>query len=480
MTSVFFILLQKLPMEDHFDSYFDGETLSLVGRFENMIREDQHLFFDVDEFQEIIEYYFFKNEQRKAHMTITQALAQHPGNAGILVRLAQYHVNLSKDREALRILREIEHAGQPDSDLYIAKGNLYSQLEKPDKAIEAFKKAVDGAEFPDEVLSGIAFEYENMGSYDLAIEFLLKALDFNPDNEAALYEFAFCCEVSQQTNRCIEFLGTFLDRHPYSAAGWFNLGVAYSNIDLFEKAIEAYDYVLAIDETYSSAYFNKANCYANIENHEKAIETYTETFYYEDAEPVTHYYIAECYEKLRKFESAIEYYHKAVSLDPEFADAWLGLGVCHDELGKQQSALPFIQKAIRITPTIPDYWFILGDVQIKLSLIEDGISSYRKVIELDPDDPDIWLDLSVVYADRHDYEMGFAVLGEGLKFHGENADFHFGMAWYLFMMGRSQQANEMMIKALEMDADGHKRLFTTFPEAGRHDQVLDAIASFRK
>ena len=122
-------------MEEPFESYFDRETLSLVGRFEKMIQHDQHYFFDVDEYEEIIEYYFFKNEQRKAFITINQALDQHPGCTSIMVKLAQYLVNAKKDHEALRILKEIDHSEIADSDLYLAKGNLYSQLEKPEKAI---------------------------------------------------------------------------------------------------------------------------------------------------------------------------------------------------------------------------------------------------------------------------------------------------------------------------------------------------------
>ena len=142
--------------------------------------------------------------------------------------------------------------------------------------------------------------------------------------------------------------------------------------------------------------------------------------------------------------------------------------------------MPYIFKAIKLSPSIPEYWFILGDIQIKLSRIEDGISSYRKVIELDPEDTDIWLDLSVVYADLKDYEKGYAVLMDGLQFHGSDADFYFGMAWYLFMMGKSQEGNETLLKAMGMDNQGHKRLFSTFPEAQNHPQIVELIESYKQ
>ncbi|HNY01481.1 MAG TPA: tetratricopeptide repeat protein, partial [Bacteroidales bacterium] len=161
------------------------------------------------------------------------------------------------------------------------------------------------------------------------------------------------------------------------------------------------------------------------------------------------------------------------------ADAWMGLGVCYDESGRSQEALSFIEKAIRLTPTIPEYWFIQGDILIKLSRTEEGISSYRKVIELDPDDTDIWLDLSVVYADRKDFEQGYEVLKEGLVYHENHPDYHYGLAYCLFMMGRKQEGEESLLKALGMDYEGHQRLFKTFPEAKDHPGIAGAIGSFR-
>jgi len=467
------------PMEEPFEPNFDSETLSLVKRFEKTLQQGQRLFFDIDEFEEIIEYYFFKNDQRKALLTIRQALEQHPGCIQLQLKLAQSHINSNKEKDALRILKETDHITTGESDIHLSRGNLYSQLEEPEKAISAYKQAVNGAEFPDDLYSNIAFEYENLGNYDKAIDYLLKALAVNPENDPALYEFSFCCEVSQQTGRSISFLLDFIDQYPYSIAAWFNLGIAYSNQELYEKAIEAYDFVLAIDETFSSAYFNKANCYANIGNYDKAIETYFETFFHEEPEPVTYYYIAECYEKQKKFNLAIEHYQKSIGLDPDFADAWLGMGICNDELGKPQTAIPYIQKALKLAPSVPEYWFILGDILIRLQRIDEGIAAYRKVTELDPEDTDIWLELSVVYADQKDYENAAKVLQEGLHHHELQPDLYYYLAYCLFLSGKTREAEENLHRALQLNFEGHKQLFTTFPEAALFPAIVDGIEAFK-
>ena len=100
------------------------------------------------------------------------------------------------------------------------------------------------------------------------------------------------------------------------------------------------------------------------------------------------------------------------------------------------------------------------------------------MIELEPEDTDVWLDLSVVYADQKDFQQAYQVLSDGLIYHPGHADFHFGMAYYLLMMGKSREANELLHLAMSMDGEGHKRLFSTFPEAQQNDEVLEVVRHY--
>jgi tetratricopeptide (TPR) repeat protein len=468
-------------MEDPFNPYSDSdpETLELAKRFEQMLKDDQHYFFDLDEFEELIDYYLFNNEMRKSESCIRLALEQYPGETGLLLKKAQYLISIDKNKKALKILSDLDHDNYGDYEVHLAKGDLYSQLDRSEKAIEEYSLALDHSDNLDEILSNIAFEYENLGKYEKAIEFLMKAIEQNPDNESALYELSFCFEIMQQREKAITFLEAYIDKRPFSRAAWFNLGIAFSNLELFEKAIDAYDYAIAIDETFASAYFNKANCYANLNNFPAAVETYLETSFHENPEPLTFYYIAECYEKMEKYESAIQYYTKALDLDPDFGDAWLGAGVAYDALNNPKVALTYVEHAIKIAPTIPDYWFLKGDIQIKLAQIDEGVLSYRKVIELEPNDPEVWLELSMVYADQQDYNKALEILKEGLKWHEKNPDFFYARSIYLFKTGKNQQAREVLENALTMDYEGHRKIFKAFPDLRENQTITDIIEGYR-
>jgi len=64
--------------EDLIDYSFDEETLEAVKKFERMNKNNERCFFDVIEFESIIDYYIDSNNSSKAIEVADLAAAQHP------------------------------------------------------------------------------------------------------------------------------------------------------------------------------------------------------------------------------------------------------------------------------------------------------------------------------------------------------------------------------------------------------------------
>ena len=153
--------------------------------------------------------------------------------------------------------------------------------------------------------------------------------------------------------------------------------------------------------------------------------------------------------------------------------------MAYDAMGKSQIAVAYVKKAIKISPTISDYWFILGDIQIKLSKVEEGIEAYRKVIELEPEDPEIWLELSVAYSLLENFGEAAETLQEGMKWHEGNPDFYYGLANFLFKAGKTQQSYEILEKALSMDHEGYRRMYSLYPDLRNNTAFAEIIESHK-
>ncbi len=191
-------------MHDERDS-IDGELDELIGRFDEMVRHDKLYFFDVDEFEEIIDFYFEHHNNRRVQVAIDHALRQHPSSHIFLLRKAQYLADINKLGKALEILQKLEMLEPQNPDVYLTLGTVYSKLKKIKQAIDAYYKAIEYSDEKDDIYIRIAFEYEELNDYDKAIKYLIKALDFNPNNQSVIYELSFCFELAGRVEDAIVF-----------------------------------------------------------------------------------------------------------------------------------------------------------------------------------------------------------------------------------------------------------------------------------
>lgn len=453
----------------------ETELKALVDRFEEMLRANGSYFFDVEDFEDIIDYYLDNQDAARSKKAIDLAEAQHPGATGFMIKRAKYYVLANKSAKAINLLEEVEKIDPTNGEIYLLKGSIYSKLKKYDDAIREYNKAVLYASDLEEVYNNIAYEYENAGEYLKAIEYLKKILELNPENEPAIFEIAFCYEVTNELEKAVEYFSSFLDKFPYSKVAWFNLGIAYNNLELFEKAIESYEFAIAIDETFSSAYFNLGNAYANLGEYHLSIKNYRETIKYEEPQAITYYYIGECFEKLGRYDEAIENYRLALDIDHEMSDAWMGMGVCYDELGDQKTAVKNMEKALEYEDDNSEYWYIYGDLKNKLFDRESAAKAYEKVSALDPMHPDIWLDLSEIYFQDGEIRKAFDVMEEGIFQQPLNASQHYRMAGMLMLTGKHKQGLAEFAQGLELDFQKHPELFEFSPELEYNAQIQELI-----
>ncbi|MCK7530130.1 MAG: hypothetical protein MZV63_03270 [Marinilabiliales bacterium] len=96
-----------------------------VQKFERMKKNNENYFFDVIEFETIIDYYIESNNSIKAFEAATLASEQHPNSVSIQLRKARVLLDKGRAVEALRILKKLENIEPGNHEIYIAKGTAY-------------------------------------------------------------------------------------------------------------------------------------------------------------------------------------------------------------------------------------------------------------------------------------------------------------------------------------------------------------------
>ena len=465
-----------LPFSDREDDQQD-----CVQRYEDMLSRNDQCFFDVEEFELIIDHYLDNSELRKAREVLTYAHRQHPGSVSLLFSEANIMIGLGKLNRALEVLDAIEKLEPFNEEVHLHKAGIHSQLRNYRRAIEHYRRAIELAdEGLDEIYLDLAFEYENCEAFEEAISCLKKALDLNPENEAVLYELAYCYDLAGTNASSIAFFRAFTNEHPYAFVAWYNLGNALAREERLEEALEALDLAIAIDVRFSSAYFSKARTLLQLGRYQEAVDCYRETLEFDGPQAITFSYIGECFEKMERYEEALAHYDKALGLEPEWVDAWIGRGVVKDVQGRSAEAVKDLEQAVRLAPDHADGWYYLANALGRRGAYEEALAAYSKLNVLDPAYLDGWLDHSDLLLQIKGPESALAKLREGEIVHKLAPRYRYRLVSYLLRAGRVQQALLELEDALMTDHGGHKDLLEHYPEAGRMPQVVHLLDLYRR
>ncbi|MGC8865241.1 MAG: tetratricopeptide repeat protein [Bacteroidales bacterium] len=450
----------------------------LLDRFEQMLKDNTSMYFESEDFEEIINFYLDTGNLKLAKRAIEEAIHQYPSDYIFSLKQAQYLAANNHEQAALEILSHIEKLEPHDAEIYFTRGTIFSKREKHLEAINEFNRALEYSEDPIDIYLTIAYEYQKLTDYDSAIKVLLKALKMEPNDEDLINELAFCYEITDRLEEGAETLQRFVDEHPYSAQGWFNLGLIFNKLGLYEKSVEAFDFALAIDPSNTSAYFNKANAFANAEMYEQAIVVYKEVLEMDEPDALTYSYIGECYMKLDNTDKAIEYYTQALKLDDQLAEAWHGLAISYETIGKHKTALININKALKIDPYNPSFYHLRGLIYLSLQEFSKSFADLKKAVDRIDIPKELWVELSrvAIVGDLQDEVAAFLLSLEGTE---KWEDFiHLAMANIYLSAGRQKEGLMRLqkgVKALEGNA---KSLFDFFPEMKFFNEVIEFIALY--
>src|SRR5688500_12143025 len=135
-------------MDEHFEDR--NEELELINKFENMVKDNDTVFFDLSEFELIIDHYTTNLNYTKALAACNAALAQYPFSTELLIDKSQLLAMGGNFEEALQLIEEVAQVDPDNDDIYVTRGEIYTQKGDYNTAIDVFKKAAEATTDTDE------------------------------------------------------------------------------------------------------------------------------------------------------------------------------------------------------------------------------------------------------------------------------------------------------------------------------------------
>jgi tetratricopeptide (TPR) repeat protein len=459
----------------------EEEDYSLsLSKFESMLKTNKVLFFDSEEFEEIILHYIDMGKAALAKKALKLALDQHPKSTGLKLVQVEMLVYDDKLEIAEKLLNELYAIEPTNEEIYIQKANIYSKRDQHEKAVELLKTALKYTEDYADVYNLIGMEYLFMDNLELAKENFIKCLEEDFDDQSALYNVVYCFEFLDQNIEAIDYLNKYIDKNPYSEIAWHQMGRLYYGIKDYDNAIRAFDYATLIDDEFLGAFMERAKAFERIKKYEEAIESYNRTIELDDATSYALLRIGKCYEKLGNKVQALKYLNKTVHEDPLLDKGWIAITDFYIRQKNYQKALFHVNKALQIDNQNRLYWKRFATINKQMNFFEEAEFGYRKAVEFGDTGLDTWLFWVDLLQFLGEFESAVQTLLQATEYYPEENEIEYRLAGLYFMLQDNTKAKFHLSNALRLNFDNYILLEDLFPVVWSRKMVQNYVAKNKK
>ena len=461
-----------------FSQYDDNNNLSLT-KFESMLKTNNVLFFDSNEFENIIHYYLENGKIALAKKAIKLGLEQHPTSTNLKLFKVEVYVfdnKLDLADELLNTLHEVEPANE---EIFIQKANILSKKDEHQNAIDILQKALGFSENSADIYSLLGMEYLFLDKFEDAKNYFIKCLESDSEDYSALYNIMYCFDFLEQNNEAIEYLNSYLNTNPYCEVAWHQLGKQYFSVKDHDKALAAFDFAIISDDVFIGAYLEKGKVLEKLKRFKEAIENYKITLALDDPTSFALLRIGHCYEKLGHNDLAVQHYYKTVEEDPLLDKGWIAITNFYNKNQNYQKALYYINKAINIDTENVEYWKLYAQINQRLNFLEEAERGYKKTLELGNYELDLWLSRADILTSLGEYEAAMFSLDQTTEFYPDNEEIQYRLAGLYYMMDKTDQGYIYLQSALKLNTEYYFILEELFPTVYQQNTVQEIIAKYQ-
>lgn len=397
-------------MHQRFMDQNSGSGDDVVNRFENMLFNKQMGYFDVEEFEKLIDFYLNHLKVKKSMMVVEEGLKQHPGSTVLLLWKARVLHKVGKYEAALKIIHKSGFKVF-DEEALMLEGEILLRLERYQEANDVFVHLIENSNSDqDKICLDIAFLYMGIQQTQIALTYLREGLKFNPENIDILFELALYYEENGEADYAIGYLNQLLDIDPYNEEAWFNLGMSHVSAEDYLKAIEAFDFALVVDSGFYNAIFQKGIALLKLDRYEDALNAFKTYLNTESHNEEVMIYLAECYEGVGDYAAAEHTYYAILDSEPEIYDAWIGLGYCKQSTKDYIESVNCFKKALELNENEDEAWTGMGESYFYSGFKKEASEAFARSLKINPLQDDVWVMLIALRIENNEIEQAKSAL----------------------------------------------------------------------
>ena len=452
----------------------DDYNLSL-SKFESMLKTNKVLFFDSEEFEEIVLHYLDIGKATLAKKALKLALDQHPNSTGLKLVQVEMYIYDEKLDLAEKMLNDLFALDPQNEEIYIQRATIHSKRDQHGKAIDCLKTALELTDDKPDVYNLLGMEYLFMDNLEDAKQNFMMCLEEDYEDQTALYNVVYCFEFLDQNEQAIIYLDKYIDENPYSEIAWHQSGRLNYGLKKYEEALRAFDYATLIDDEFLGAFMEKAKTLERLKRPEEAIVAYQRTIDLEDPTSYAYLRIGKCHERLGNKKEAIEFYNKTVHEDPLLDKGWIAITDFYLRQRNFLKALQFLNKALSIDNENKRYWKRYASLNRELKNFEEAELGYQKAVEFGDSELDTWLFWVDSLLSLGEFGGAIHTLLQATAFYPESFEIEYRLAGLYFMLSEDKKGKFHISNALRLNGKHFQIIEDLFPIAWERRMVQNII-----
>lgn len=467
-------------MREDKDNYRDDNIIEAVNRFKSSLITGRTTYFDVSEFEGIVEQLLEEGDLQGSEIAAEQGIQIHPNAVPLHLKYAQVLINKGLYKKSLNYLRFAEEVDGNNPDVHLLKGSANMVMGFEPDALRSFKKAIKyaGSDL-DDILYQIGTSYIQIGEISKAVYYFERAVTVNRKNELAIYDLGFFYDQLGKYKKSLKFYNKYLDLDPFNYTVWFNLGTVLNKLDKHDKAIEAYEFAMAINDNFHMALFNIANALANAEKFEEAVIKYKEYLEIEPENDDAHCYIGECYLNLEDHLLSELYYRKALEINKKNDTAWFGIALIFWINQNFEESIAYVKKAVKLDNKNSEYWLTLGKIYNDFGQSENAIKALKSAARIDSENTEIWMTWVDVFLKNNEPQNAVRILKRAMKANTDSV-LKYRMVALLLESKKEKEAFLWLNVAMEQEFEQINYLFDIYPRAVKNKNLKKVVEEFKK
>lgn len=362
-------------------------------------------------------------------------------NYSFTTELADLHFKKEQYKEAITAIEEGMRLYPDDVGLFLKRGGVYEQMEKPRLAEADYKHALQLDPDHFQCYFKLGDLYRKLGEEEKNIQLFLQLVQLHPKFPVGHYRLADAYYFSNQYEEALAANHKLLELETDDYLNFLQQGVILVELGRYQEAEIAYSQGIELYD-YDGLRMKRSYAYFMMDQLDSALHDLQTALAFEpqlNNSDFFHNGIGTVYKEMRQWELAINHFSLAIRLDPDQTYLYEKRADCYYQTGQMEAVIVDCSEGIKLRPDQATFFWLRGlahynqknyeqalaDSESYSRLLPDAANGYyniaacynkldqedkalhyySKAIAVNPFDPDSYIGRAYIYYNRYDYDL---------------------------------------------------------------------------